>query len=130
MDDNVEHLIIETVPASQRIGYVILRGLCENRYSIELKRIVITEKNQGYGRETLRMVKKLCFEEWRAHRLWLDVKEHNMRARHLYESEGFVREGVLRECIRNGETYESLIVMSMLEQEYFSQPGDSMKCWF
>jgi len=47
MDDNVEHLIIETVPASQRIGYVILRGLCENRYSIELKRIVITEKNQG-----------------------------------------------------------------------------------
>jgi len=76
------------------------------------------------------MVKKLCFEEWRAHRLWLDVKEHNMRARHLYESEGFVREGVLRECIRNGETYESLIVMSMLEQEYFSQPGDSMKCWF
>jgi diamine N-acetyltransferase len=49
-----------------------------------------------------------------------------MRACHLYESEGFVREGVLRECIWNGETYESLIVMSMLEQEYFSQSGDGI----
>jgi diamine N-acetyltransferase len=62
MDDNMEHLIIETFPAGQRIGYVIMRGLGENHRSIELKRIVITEKNQGYGRETLRMVKKLCFE--------------------------------------------------------------------
>jgi RimJ/RimL family protein N-acetyltransferase len=123
MDENVEHHIIETFPASQKIGYVILRGLCENHRSIELKRIVITEKNRGYGRETLRLVKKLCFEEWRAHRLWLDFKEHNTRAHHLYESKNFMQEGVLRECIKNGETYESLIVMFMLEQEYYIQPG-------
>jgi hypothetical protein len=32
-------------------------------------------------------------------RLWLDVKERDKRARALYVAEGFVAEGVLRECL-------------------------------
>lgn len=58
------------------------------------------------------------FEKLRAHRLWLDVKEHNRTARLLYESIGFVVEGVLRDCIQVQQTYESLVIMGILEHEY------------
>ena len=46
------------------------------------------------------------------------MKTINTRALALYESEGFVEEGRLRESVRAGDGYESLVVMSMLEVEY------------
>ena len=114
------HLIIETQPEGQRVGYVIMAGLQNPNASIELGRIVITEKNHGYGREALRLVKSMAFEELNAHRLWLDVKAHNQRARHLYESEGFIFEGTLRDCVKTNAGFESLVIMSILRDEYNS----------
>jgi RimJ/RimL family protein N-acetyltransferase len=58
------------------------------------------------------------FDELSAHRIWLDVFPHNSRARHIYRSVGFVEEGVLRECVKHGDIYRSLVLMSMLESEY------------
>jgi RimJ/RimL family protein N-acetyltransferase len=66
----------------------------------------------------LHAVIQKAFREFAAHRLWLDVFDDNARARHLYQSLGFVEEGVLRECIRWPDRFRSLVVMSMLEQEY------------
>jgi diamine N-acetyltransferase len=43
--------------------------------------------------------------------------EHNQRAQALYESEGFVWEGTLRECVRVGERFVSLRIMSILNRE-------------
>lgn len=79
---------------------------------------MITEKDRGYGRQALRMVKRRSFEEADAHRLWLDVMDNNHRARHLYRSEGFVEEATLREAMFVGDRFVSLIVLSMLEDEY------------
>src|SRR5688500_11610730 len=90
--DDLSHLIIKNTADGSRVGYIILAGLADVNQSIEFRRIVVTEKGKGYGKEALRLVKKLAFDELKAHRLWLDVKEHNVRARHLYESEGFVTE--------------------------------------
>jgi diamine N-acetyltransferase len=60
----------------------------------------------------------MAFDTLTAHRLWLDVKEWNLRARTLYEREGFRYEGTLRECCKETTGYSSLIVMSILESEY------------
>ena len=38
--------------------------------------------------------------------------------RGLYESEGFVQEGVLRDSFWTGGVHETLVVMSILESEY------------
>jgi diamine N-acetyltransferase len=114
------HLIVERCHDNKPIGYIILAGLEQQHQSIEFRRIVITEKGKGYGRESLRLVKKMLFEELFAHRLWLDVKDHNLRARHVYETEGFIVEGVLRECLKTGENFESLVILSMLQSEYQS----------
>ena len=116
--EDLSHLIIENTADGSRVGYIILAGLADANQSIEFRRIVVTEKGKGYGKQALRLVKKLAFDELKAHRLWLDVKQHNVRARHLYEAEGFLAEGVLRECIKADVGFESLVVMSMLRDEY------------
>ena len=103
-----------------RAGFVILRGLLSVNRCIELKRIVIADPGHGLGRQVLRAIIDQAFGEFSAHRLWLDVFEDNDRARHFYRSLGFTEEGTLRECIRIGDRYRSLVVMSILKTEYES----------
>jgi diamine N-acetyltransferase len=117
-DANIEHLIVESKPNNQRVGFVILAGLQSEHRNIEFMRIVITEKGKGYGKAAVQAIKRYAFETLAAHRLWLDVKEHNVPARALYEKQGFRYEGTLRECLKAPEGFESLVVMSLLEQEY------------
>lgn len=117
LDDlDIAHRIAED-KAQNPVGFVILGGLTNESSSIEFRRIVVVEKGRGYGRAMVRAVRELAFTELHAHRLWLDVKEHNDRARTLYKSEGFSEEGVLRECIRGPGGFESLVVMSLLQHE-------------
>ncbi|CAM2904276.1 GNAT family protein [Paenibacillus sediminis] len=112
------HLVIEEISSGESIGYIIINGLDSPSRSIELKRLVITKKESGYGREALKQINQWAFTEQKAHRLWLDVLSNNPRAKYLYESEGFVVEGTQRECVlKNGE-YLSLMMMSILENEY------------
>ncbi len=72
----------------------------------------------GYGRICVRLLAQMAFRDLGAHRFWLDVKSANTRALALYRSEGFVEEGRLRESVRSGAGFDSLIVMSLLEPEY------------
>ena len=116
------HFIVEAGSGYPSAGFVILQG-CRNPHgSVELKRVVLQQKGQGLGRECVRQLKRMAFRDLRAHRFWLDVKQLNTRALALYQSEGFVEEGRLRESVRvtiNGaDGYDSLIVMSMLDREY------------
>ena len=80
----------------------------------------MAEKGKGYGRSALDQIKQQAFEDYSAHRLWLDVIEPNHRARKLYEQAGFVYEGTLRECHKTETGFVSLVLMSMLRSEYFS----------
>jgi|AGTN01.1.fsa_nt_gi Acetyltransferases, including N-acetylases of ribosomal proteins len=112
------HIVIEEDITAKIIGYVILSGLQNPHHNIEIKRIVITDKGKGLGRKTLKIIKIIAFEQLYAHRLWLDVRYKNKRAQNLYLSEGFIREGVMRECVLYDGNYESLILMSILASEY------------
>jgi diamine N-acetyltransferase len=115
-DPDIAHLIAED-GVQNRVGFVILGGLTNPDSSIEFRRIVVVRRGMGYGRSIVRAVKELAFKELKAHRLWLDVKAHNARARALYTSEGFAEEGLLRECIRGPAGFESLVVMALLYNE-------------
>ncbi len=112
------HFIVEAGDASQRAGFVILQGCRNPQRSVELKRVVLQPKGQGLGRACVRRLKSMAFRDLHAHRFWLDVKSLNTRALALYASEGFVEEGRLREAVRAGEGYDTLVVMSMLDREY------------
>ena len=114
------HFIIEAGADYPSAGFVILQG-CRNPHgSVELKRIVLQPKGQGYGRTCVRLLAQMAFRDLGAHRFWLDVKSANTRALALYRSEGFVEEGRLRDSVRSGAGWDSLIVMSLLEPEYLA----------
>ncbi|NET48217.1 MAG: GNAT family N-acetyltransferase [Merismopedia sp. SIO2A8] len=125
---DIAHYVIERNADRQCVGYLILRGIQNVHQNIELQRIVVTEKGKGYGRTALQQVKELAFKTYNAHRLWLDVKSHNPRAKALYTSEGFIVEGTLRECLQLSRTPQphqpltqariSLVIMSILRSEY------------
>jgi len=119
---DLRHFIVEAGPTYERAGFVIVQGCRNPHRSVELKRIVLQPKGQGYGRACVRLLKQMAFRDLRAHRFWLDVKALNQRALALYQSEGFVEEGRLRESVRvsidGADGYDSLIVMSMLDREY------------
>ena len=117
-DPTVMHAVIVAEPDDRLAGYAVLRGLNGPHRSIELMRIAMVEHGQGLGREAVRLLKQLSFKRFGAHRLWLDVMDHNERARGLYHSEGFVEEGILRDAIRHENRFVSLTIMSILENEY------------
>ena len=117
LSPDARYFVSESDSAQLR-AFAILRGLKETSGSIELKRLVVHPPGQGLGRQILAELIRVAFDEFHAHRFFLDVFDDNLRARHLYQSFGFVEEGLLREAaLRNGQ-YCSLRLMSLLDREY------------
>ena len=117
---SADHAHFVVALEQRNIGYVILAGITDPNLSLAILRIVIVEKGQGHGRQVLRQIKSFAFEQLGHHRPWLDVLERNHRAKGLYESEGFVAEGVLRDGFKTPTGYESMVLMSILASEYQS----------
>lgn len=117
------HFIIEGGEGLEPVGFVILIGCRSQHQSLELKRMVVQAKGQGFGRAALRVTKRVAFEDLKAHRFWLDVKQRNARAQAFYDSEGFVVEGTLRDAVKltlddGVKSFDSLVVLSMLHSEF------------
>jgi diamine N-acetyltransferase len=121
------HFIIEGGEDLASVGFLILIGCKSQHQSLELKRMVVQRKGGGFGRAALRVAKKVAFDDLGAHRLWLDVKALNTRAKALYDAEGFVVEGTLREAVRTAAGFESLIVMSMLQSEFAQRRAQGLE---
>lgn len=111
-DPHQEHLILLT--DHRMVGFAVLARATEPDRSTELRRLVVATKHRGrgLGRDALRCVVAHAVDAG-AHRIWLDVKEANERACALYESEGFVREGLLREAFQERDgSWSCLVVMA------------------
>ena len=112
-------VIIEEIDTGIAAGYFMLREL--DSPCAEFTHVIIGRKGLGYGSEALKLLLKWTFEIKKFHRVWIDCKEYNSIALHLYERLGFVREGVLREYLLTNGVYENLIVLGMLAREYFAR---------
>lgn len=121
-DPDCAHWAIRQADTGAWLGFVMLFGLNSPHRAIELRRIVCAQKGAGLGRAALLAVMAQAFGPLNAHRLWLDVKTSNARAYHLYRAVGFIEEGVLRDCLREGDGFASLRVMSLLERDPAAQP--------
>ncbi len=99
-------------------GFTILQGLLSEHRQVELKRLAVRTPNHGLGKQLLTEIADRAFDEYSAHRLFLDVFVTNDRARHVYENFGFQKEGIMRDAIYRDGAYHSLVLMSLLETEY------------
>lgn len=109
-------VVVEEIDTGLAVGYFMLREL--DSPCAEFTHVIIEKKGIGYGREALKLLLGWTFEIKKFHRVWIDCKEYNSVALHLYESLGFVREGILREIILTDGVWENLIVLGMLDREY------------
>lgn len=111
-------VIVEEVETGEPVGYFLVAGLKTEAKEMEWTHVIIAKKGLGYGHEAMQLIKKWCFGVKKFHRAWLDCKDYNERALHLYESEGMVREGLIRETIITNGKYENLVILGILDREY------------
>lgn len=102
------------------VGYALIR-LDFKSEIFEIRRIAITEKRQGYGREAMQALIKHAFEEMNMNRLWLDVYPDNLFGIALYEGLGMHRDGILRQNYKAERGYLDQIIYSILKEEYFAR---------
>ena len=121
-DPDVQYRMIVNATGTT-VGFAILRGIASPHRNIELKRVVIGSPGTGLGQRALRAIMDHVFQSLSAHRLWLDVFETNARALHVYRKAGFQQEGVLREAIYRDGEFHTLLLLSILDREYLSQPA-------
>ena len=76
------------------------------------------ERGKGLGTWAAESVRDYAFAELKLHRLELDVFSFNPAAEGMYRKIGFKREGVLRDAVRDGDTYADDILMAILEDEW------------
>ncbi len=118
-DPNHELLLFKERQTNEIVGYCLNHI---NRISdiFELRRIAITRKERGYGREALIAIIRHAFNDLPTNRFWLDVYPDNLVGIKLYESIGFVKEGTLRQNYKSERGYLDQIVYSILRTEYES----------
>ena len=102
------HLSIFKKENNSLIGHIILAGVNNKKKAIEFRRIVVTKKGFGYGKDSIELIKKICFEKYKAQKIWLDVYSDNTKAIGLYKSQGFLKE----KAIKNGNNPRDLWIMS------------------
>lgn len=100
------------------IGFALI-GLNFKSEIFELRRIAISDKGKGYGKEALAALLKYAFEELKSNRFWLDVYPDNAIGIKLYEGMGMHCDGVLRQNYKSERGYLDQKIYSMLKSEYF-----------
>jgi RimJ/RimL family protein N-acetyltransferase len=111
----------------EMIGEIVVNEIDPVTRSANMRLISLPQyRGRGYGREAIALVLDFVFappaQGLGLHRFSLDVLAINPRAKMLYESLGFVQEGVLRGAAPDGEGgFCDVYVMSILEDEYDPQ---------
>lgn len=118
-DPNHLLLLFRTKEDDRVVGYALARIDWKSEV-FELRRIAITEKGMGFGREVMKAIMKFAFTELGANRFWLDVYPDNLIGIRLYESLGMHLDGVLRQNYKSARGYLDQIIYSMLKSEYFA----------
>ncbi|MNC27998.1 Spermidine N(1)-acetyltransferase [compost metagenome] len=119
-DDSAVLLLIALKETDEVIGDIAIQDMDRGNRTANLRRAIGEERhqNQGYGREALVLILDYGFGILNLHRIELEVYTFNSRAAHVYESVGFVREGVRRQTLFYNHEYHDVVMMSMLENEY------------
>ena len=80
---------------------------------------------RGYGKESLRLLLRYCFQEIDLHRVSAEAFEYNTAWRDLIDGFGFTKEGTAREYLyRDGEYWDKELY-ALLESEYRAIIGDT-----
>jgi RimJ/RimL family protein N-acetyltransferase len=118
-DDRIDLSIIERA-TGEWAGEVVLNELdvrnesCGFRIALQGPRFY----GRGLGTQATRLVVDYAFATVGVHRIELQVYDFNPRARHVYESVGFVHEGTMRDSLRWDGEWVDCHLMGMLAGDW------------
>ncbi len=79
------------------------------------------DRGHGFGTDAVLALCDYVFGQMRLERLWLTTDADNLHAQHVYESIGFVREGVARHAYYQDGRYQDDVRMAILRDEWAAQ---------
>ncbi|OOZ81213.1 GNAT family N-acetyltransferase [Bacillus cereus] len=103
------------------VGHISLGQIDNINKSARVGKVLVGDtkmRGRSIGKHMMKAVLQVAFEELKLHRVTLGVYDFNTSAISCYEKIGFIKEGLLRESKKVGETYWNLWEMSMLEYEW------------
>lgn len=109
---------------SDVIGHISLGQIDNINKSARIGKVLVGNtkmRGRSIGTHMMKAVLHIAFEELKLHRVTLGVYDFNTSAISCYEKIGFVKEGLLRDSKKVGETFWNLWEMSMLEYEWKNQ---------
>ena len=103
-----------------KVGMIGLSKIDTRNRSAEFGRFFISRsyRGKGFGKESLKLILEYSFNHLNLHRIYLNAFEHNDRAINLYTKLGFKKEGIKRDHIYMNGSYNNLICMSILKNEF------------
>lgn len=120
-NDQADRLDLAVVDkaSGQCVGEVVLNDWNDGNQSCSFRTILGPRgRDRGLGTEATSMIVGYGFEKLGLHRIALEVYAFNPRARHVYETVGFVAEGILRDALRWDGEWIDATVMSILAPEW------------
>lgn len=105
-------LVIERVSDKERLGLIDLfdLDLCDRRAGIG---IVVDSpfRRQGFARRALSLLSGYALGFLQLHQVYAHIAQNNRASLELFENEGFVRAGCLRDWHRIGDSYEDVCIL-------------------
>jgi len=89
-------MLIKEKKSNETAGFIIIIKDKKNN-NLELKRIVITKKGNGYGKESMLGLFDYVFNTLKLNDIWLYVLTNNKFGISLYESVGMKTDNIIKE---------------------------------
>jgi RimJ/RimL family protein N-acetyltransferase len=87
-----DQIYLSIVKREKLAGFIIL-ALDADGSSVEFRRIVVTDRDNGTGQQAISALEDYCRQQLGRRRLWLDVFDFNQRGRHVYSKLGYTAFG-------------------------------------
>lgn len=116
--DRYDFVIV--APNGHIIGESVINEINEDLRSANF-RIGLFHSNEfgkGIGSWAIEKTLEFAFESIHLHRVELDVFSFNPRAIRAYEKAGFKHEGILRDAVKDQDTFANDVLMAILEDEW------------
>jgi RimJ/RimL family protein N-acetyltransferase len=106
------------------VGHISLTAVNRSNRSARITRVIVgnpAERGKKIGEQMIKAVMHTGFDELKLHRMSLGVYDFNEPAIRCYKNCGFNVDGILRDISRHGDTFWSIMEMSILENEWLEK---------
>ncbi|NRR92319.1 GNAT family N-acetyltransferase [Winogradskyella undariae] len=71
-------------------------------------------RNQGYGKEALKLLVDYCFQTLHLHQVYANISENNLASLNLFEGNGFKIIGLKKDWSFDGENYTNEYILQQI----------------